>query len=274
MTAAATESSSDQTGEWSSSVPGERQTGSIRCVWLGTAIISVLLACATPSWTAYAQAPDTLLDVPRLLDAGDFRQALALLRPEIANPRLSEGETRSDIRTLALMALGHLTSSHVADAATDAEVASLYAGAVRYAGHDEDRKSRARALTRAYYDDTGRPGRTLPLLLEELAYDKQHADRFAQVTTLTGLVSALIDAGLSAQSDRYRREALALMESIFIEKPVPASPPQFWDTVQTMLLNAASEAADAGDGAGAAKFGPAILAINDRFLSPRFYGYF
>lgn len=244
------------------------------CAALLRRVLLVLL-CIAIAWPAPARAADAHADLPRLINEEEFGRVLALVRPEIANPSFTDDQFLSDVRIVALVALARLAGQGPPDASTDAEVTRLYAEAVRYSGSDEDRTLRARTAAELYYQATGRPGRAMPMLFEDLAHHRRHGDRFAEVTTLTALVSAFTGAGLADQRERYRREAISVLERIYADKPgAPmALPPEFWRTLQSMFLNALSEAADAGDAVRAAKFGPAYLAINDRFLSPRFYGY-
>jgi CHAT domain-containing protein len=218
------------------------------------------------------QAAQASLQRARSLQAAqaaqDHAQVLALVRQEMAQPAADTPAYAAQLRVLAIGALGNLAHARGFDAATDEQMAKWSAEGQRVAGGDEPLHAQLRIAVGNYWGATQRPGRSLPLLLEDLAYQRSQGDLFQQARALDGLASAYHAMGESALRDAYRQQALRTAERFFAPGRAPAPAANQWLNHAAFLSRAIGDAADRRDAAAIDVLWLRQQAIAQQWLTP------
>jgi len=179
--------------------------------------------------------------------AGEWRQVLVLARAEMAQPTLDTPDYQADLRSIAIGAQASIAFLYGFDDAFDAEQARYLAEGLNYARSDGRRASQLRVAAANYYMSSRRAGRALPLLLDDLAYQRSVAERYQEVRALDALASAYNDMGEGALRDAYRQAALRSAEPVFAATGPSAPSDYLWLQYKAMLEKALSDAAERRD---------------------------
>lgn len=198
--------------------------------------------CAT---VAVLQGASRMQRLQAAQNSGDAATVLALAREEIASPTVADPLYAARLRVIAMGAQSNVAYKHGFDEQTDAEFARYLAEGTTLAGNDAALRAQLRITAANYYGSTRRPGRSLPLLMQDLQYQRAVGDVYQQARALDGIALAYGAMGEAALRDAYRAEALRVAAPHFAAGS--AATPSQWLNYGAFLEHALGDAADRRD---------------------------
>ncbi len=225
----------------------------------------VLGGCAA---TRAVMSAGRMAELKAAQERGDSDRMLELVRLEIPEPGVDLDGYRADLRVIGINALAGVAARRGFNAAMDEEALRYYREAQQLAVNDPTRLGLARITLSQYYQGTRRAGRALPLLAEDLAYQRLAGNEYQQVRTLDALASAHNDMGDYDMRDRFRFDALALAERIFSGSAASARTDHQWLQYQSILKRGMTDASDYGDSVPIERLWPLALRITQDRITP------
>lgn len=180
------------------------------CFGLVTIVLAAPPALADPATTE--RRMNEILALQRM---NNFSRVLDLIREEISDPGYASAEHAVTIRVIAIATMGRLASHQGFAEATDAEAMRYYADGTAAAGQNADRLARLRFVLAQYYQNTARAGRALPLLFDDVAYQRRLNNQLFELRALDSIAAAYNDMGEADLARVYADQALQLAATYF-----------------------------------------------------------
>lgn len=237
-------------------------------------LVLALFVGAFASQRAHADPATTerrMNEILALQRINNHARVLDIIREEISDPGYSGSEHAVTIRVIAIATMGRLASDQGFTQATDSEAMRYHGDGTAAAGADADRASRLRFVLAQYYQNTRRAGRALPLLLEDLTYQRRTRNQLFELRSNDSIASVYNDMGEIELAQAHFDQALQLAATYFDGRS--RRPPQEWSYYRSLLEHALMNAASQRDADRILALWPRLQRVVSTYFVPRSSSY-